>query len=450
MSRTASDFGIIGDKLVMFAIAAEAVLGISWGVPGHLSVDSLIQLYETRTWKFASGNPPGMAYLLGLFDFVVPGTALFVVFDQALLTASLLLAYVTHRNRGPILSLLSAVLVLNPVLIAYTGIVWKDVVFAHLLVFSFSLLIARGCGTLKSTNWLLLSLAAALLACTIRQQGIVVVVPLALAAAMQAVRGGVRRTAFVTLFLLAVVLCNVGLAAVSASVIQSRPKVAAPSMLPSLVTFDIAGIWAHVKADHPQSPIPDAVALAASRYSPYRVDTLGQLPSLGYLWSLRGGQLVAIWVSQIAHDPIEYIEHRLAHLGALFGFGDPAQCLPIFVGVSDFTWDGVDLPRFLHLQAGLDARSASLYGLLQPLFDGPLFRPIVYVCILIIAMLLIMRRRGPVEPLLMIASALIHAATFIVFSIACDFRYLYYTVVAATISVLYIPIRPAARALDAV
>src|ERR1700722_7637926 len=61
-------------------------LTLSW--PGQLSYDSVVQLHDGHTGHYNPWHPPVMAWMLGLFDAFVPGTGLFVIFDEILFFAS--------------------------------------------------------------------------------------------------------------------------------------------------------------------------------------------------------------------------------------------------------------------------------------------------------------------------------------------------------------------------
>ncbi len=54
--------------VVVVAIVLQAIAGLALGLPGHLSVDSVIQLYEGRTLDFISYHPPAMSLLLRMLD----------------------------------------------------------------------------------------------------------------------------------------------------------------------------------------------------------------------------------------------------------------------------------------------------------------------------------------------------------------------------------------------
>jgi hypothetical protein len=85
-------------RFLALVIVLRTVAGLVLGLPGHLSPASIIQLYEARTLQFISFNPPMMSLLLRGLERWVPGATLFVVVDQALLTASFALLLAERRS----------------------------------------------------------------------------------------------------------------------------------------------------------------------------------------------------------------------------------------------------------------------------------------------------------------------------------------------------------------
>ena len=61
--------------ILVFGLGAMLALN----APGHLSYDSLTQLADGRAGHYNSWHPPLMAFLLGVFDSLVPGTFLFLL-----------------------------------------------------------------------------------------------------------------------------------------------------------------------------------------------------------------------------------------------------------------------------------------------------------------------------------------------------------------------------------
>jgi 4-amino-4-deoxy-L-arabinose transferase-like glycosyltransferase len=159
------------------AILAAAILAIGFAamlalnLPGQLSYDSVSQLLDGRSASYNSWHPAVMAWLLGLFDAMMPGTALYLIFEAGLLGLALSLSLSRRANWGAPLVALG--LVLTPQFLLFQGTVWKDVLFTDAFVLAFAAL-ARGVSATKP-NWLLLALffACLSLAALARQNGIV-------------------------------------------------------------------------------------------------------------------------------------------------------------------------------------------------------------------------------------------------------------------------------------
>ena len=121
---------------------------LAMNAPGQLSYDSVTQLADGRSGSYNSWHPPLMAFLLGLFDRVVPGTGLFLLFQSGLLLAALL-ALVSHSSfedgpRGWLTPLIALAIVLTPQWLLYQGEIWKDVLFADAAIAGFVALAVAG------------------------------------------------------------------------------------------------------------------------------------------------------------------------------------------------------------------------------------------------------------------------------------------------------------------
>src|SRR4051812_42764736 len=86
----------ISDDTKMKHTAAVLIIGfwvvtLALNAPGHLTTDSLITLDEGRSLAFAGATPALMPLLMGIFDRIVPGTALYLAFTTSLFFGSVLL-----------------------------------------------------------------------------------------------------------------------------------------------------------------------------------------------------------------------------------------------------------------------------------------------------------------------------------------------------------------------
>src|SRR6185437_520803 len=170
---------------------AAAILVIGFGVmlalnaPGQLSYDSVTQLADGRSGHYNSWHPPLMAWLLGLFDSLVPGTFLFLLFQGLLLLAGLL-ALLALKPRGWLSMGVALLIVLTPQWLLYQGEIWKDMLFADAAIAGFAALAWYAQRPHPATA--ILTLASLLVAAAVRQNGIVLLPVAAVTLALTAPR----------------------------------------------------------------------------------------------------------------------------------------------------------------------------------------------------------------------------------------------------------------------
>src|SRR5579885_3626270 len=101
-----------GRIAAVILITGFAVM-LALNAPGQLSYDSVTQLAEGRAGHYNSWHPPLMAFLLGLFDRLVPGTLLFLLFQSLLLLGGLL-GLLALKPRGWLSAVVALLIVLSP------------------------------------------------------------------------------------------------------------------------------------------------------------------------------------------------------------------------------------------------------------------------------------------------------------------------------------------------
>src|SRR5471030_2264217 len=96
-------FPVYGTIITGVFIFGGFVLALAVNLPGHLSYDSIVQLMQGRTGIYNTWHPPVMAWMLGIADALIPGAALFVVFDATLCFGALLslLLFTTRKPYWP-------------------------------------------------------------------------------------------------------------------------------------------------------------------------------------------------------------------------------------------------------------------------------------------------------------------------------------------------------------
>ena len=419
-------------RLPITLAAAVFVFWSHW--PGHSSYDTLAQLRDGLSGSYVSNQPPAMSWLVATALQTPLGFGALLAINIGLwgwagwLIHRLLAA---HGVRWPGLALL--VWWLFPVSFLYTGILWKDVLAAHLATLAFLLVLPRpaqaaGPGALAASA---LAIAAAAL---VRQQ-MALMIPL-LAAAIWFARSDVTRVhrSGIAAIWVAGVLA-LGWAADSALARNARQVsgLATQGAVYQLTTFDLAGIRSH--GGQLRLAALDAAGVDRRRlfamfdlYGADRVDRLGVYPT-NPLMGLADPNppLLSDWRASIRANPIAYAAHRWEHFSWQAGLRDPLRCLPYHFGVEPQP-DG--FPALL-LPAPRPERDARLRTIAEALL--PLFRPALYAAVTALALVLLWWRRplGWTALATFQLAGLAYLGSYLLIGIACDFRYAYFLVPVA-------------------
>ena len=445
------------------SLASRALGAVLWAgllfmlganLPGHMSLDSVTQLHEGRAGVRETWAPATMSWLLGRFDDLVPGTGLYVTASALILTLSLLsLRTLRPRTSWPAVAL-GLGMVLTPALIIYQAIVWKDVLFTNLAIAGFVCL-AHAARSWADRRSRLLPVAGALLmfafGALIRQNGVLALGFAALALAWTARAGGWRASLgwFAGFLLAGLVLIQVIGAAVqppgSSSAEDTRRGVRV------LQHYDIVGALAHdpgLKLDIIQKAAPLAwrtIRLQGPRaYTPERVDTFGAVPALGQsLWPLPDAVVADQWRDIVLHHPGAYLAHRFDVFVWTFATPIIDRCLPIQVGVEG----SPEKLKDLNIPSGVEPQDQSMVNYATWFFDTPLYSHLTYAVIALLVAGFLLWRRDPADVLVagLQLSALAFTASFLLISVACDYRYLYFLDVAAMSGLLYVALDPTLR-----
>jgi hypothetical protein len=432
------------------ATLAGAAAMLALNAPGHLTVDSVAQLYEGRIGMRVTFNPPFMSWLLGAFDRISPGTGLYLAASAALAAASLATLAILRPRVTWLGAVLAAAVWLTPQLILYQGIVWKDVLFANLAVSGFVAL------ALAARNWRIpavraAALAAALLALSAaglaRQNGLLVQLLAAAALGAVGAEGRFRRgLVWGAGGLAALLLATAALNAVSQ--LPSARPVDDNRGLRLLLYYDLVGMVARdptLKLDRLEAAAPGADevihAHLAPLYSPQRIDTLNAERSLvRRLWRLPQPVAVAQWREAVTARPMDYLATRVNVFHWLVAPPDPGRCLPYHVGVEGQP----ERLAALGVAAGAGKRDLALAAYVRPLVGTPILSHLSYAALAILAAAAMLRRREPTDLVMaaLMGAALAFAASFFVISLACDYRYLYFLDIAALVGLLYLAVDP--------
>jgi len=431
-------------------ILGGLILMLAANLPGHLSFDSVIALAEGRSGVRQTWAPAIVSWLLGRFDDVLDGTGLYVTASAALIFITLASLPALRGRVTWLAPLVALAAIATPQLMVHQGIVWRDVLFANLVVTGFALLaqIAQRWEGRPPFAPALGAFGCFTLAVLVRENGIAVLAVAALALGWTARGRGLRASlawgagAFVLTLLLAF--------GVNQAV---QPPRSAPKLRPNaaaliLQHYDIVGAKAHDPAmalDMIARANPHAPAILAEgarhAYSPERIDGLDLDETVRKtLWRLPDQAVSDQWRDVIVHHTGAYLGHRADVFRQVFLTPRIERCLPVHVGVEGPT----KLLAQLGLQSGAESKDRALADYARRFYGTPVFSHLTFAVIGLAVAGALLLRRDPADWAIigMQVAALGFSATFFLLAVACDYRYLYLVDLAAIAGALYVAIDP--------
>ncbi len=387
---------------------------------------------------------------VGVFDAILPGTALFVICDVALLFGSLGALYGLRGNSTRAGLVVPALCLLTPQFLLYQGIVWKDVLFANLAIAGFvSLAVAGEYWGSTRLRWALLALAFVLLsvATLVRQNG-GVVLPAAVAcvawlAWMRSPANRIRNGA--TWGFAALTASCILVAGMHAALALRIPGNPSPAVAFRLLEFyDLIGA---IKAD-PKVSLPflddddtDLEALmrtgGVALYTPQRNDTLAQSAKLQRAYFASPDETIPEeWRNLVLKRPGLYLRVRSAVFGWVFLTPDLVACRPIFTGIGG----PAEQMTKLRIKKRFDSRDAALGYYAQAFIGTPVLSHPFFALLALAETIILFLRRRPADIAIgfLLLSTFAFTASFFIISIACDYRYLYFLDLSGLVTAFYI------------
>jgi hypothetical protein len=208
-------------------------------------------------------------------------------------------------------------------------------------------------------------------------------------------------------------------------------------------------------AEDPARPLPVLAAEAPDRvavmrreaprvYSPQRIDFLDRSHALGpALWRYTPDKIYAQWENTLVSDPAGYARRRLEVFRWVFMTPDLIACVPLHLGVSGLP----NIQKELGLVDGHWVQDGRLWDYSRRWFATPVYSHLSYALLAAAVAVLLLIRRSPPDIAMagLMVGVLGFAGTFLVVSIACDYRYLYALDLAAITGALYLAVDPSLR-----
>jgi hypothetical protein len=432
-------------------LAAGFLLMLGANLPGHLSYDSVAQLYEGHFHVRETWGPPIYAWLLGVFDAVVPGTALYVTASGLLFFASLAGLAAVRRRVSWVSVAFAGLMALTPQVLIYQGIVWKDVAFANTAVggcVCLAIAFVRWDARRLRWAWLVAAMLLLAVAALVRQNGVIVPIVAALGLGWVGARGSWRRgAAWAGGGLLAVLVAMkiLGVVAVPQwdapeTGVKTGVRIVQNYDLIGAVTLDPSYRLADIEASNPAEAA--IIRARGSRsWSPDRIDWLDRDAVLGEaLYAVPDEVAMRQWLDLILHRPELYLRIRWQDFQWVFLTPEPGRCLP--------SYTGVDAPAAKLRPLGIPHRYSGADEQLHNYdtwFTGtPAQEHWAYAIAALLVAGLLLLRRDPADIAMaaLMLGALAVTASFFVISIACDYRYLYALDLAALVGLFYVALEP--------
>ena len=302
--------------LIISLIGVVAILH----APGSLTVDSGFQVLEAIKGQSLSWSPPFTSALIKWFGGRETGTTVLLLLNAVMTYGSFGLVFTVFYCRKPLVTIpkwhlaILLILVLNPILLIYLGIIWKDVVISSFLSVILALtLISSEVGQRWEKILLILALILCALPPFIRQQGLLISPFIATFICYRLCKNisiASQKKYFFVLFFAFYIACS--LLTYWAVSITIKPDNFRDyrTGFSEVFKYDLAGIWYFEGRSIPGINVLDFPGESIQKsYTGERIDILNLDPkALNYF--ARNPPSASQWLNAVLLHPIAYLKHR--------------------------------------------------------------------------------------------------------------------------------------------
>ncbi|HET9906868.1 MAG TPA: hypothetical protein VFQ23_09510 [Anaerolineales bacterium] len=416
--------------------------------PGYMSNDSVDQLTQGRSNNYTDWHPPLMSWVWGRFDQVLPGPAGMLLFHNLLFWGGLglFMQSVAPKWPGWLKSILILLVGFFPPILMLLGVIWKDVGMAAAFLFGTALLVQAQ--ERKSAFFLSAGLVSIWYGFSIRLNGIIAAVPLIFFAAAIFYDLGYfakwkHANKTLQIFLSGVVLLGVMLFATKAveKVLVKNP----PSYpIQQIFIHDLVGISVRLSEvllpDYLLLPVPPTQMELRRIYTPGTINHLffgddGRIRLKLTNDPVLISNLRSTWAKVVLDHPKAYLIHRSRIFYRQYWLEGRRVCFP---------YQEVTTPNALGVKSPQSPLTASLFAWAEPVTTTFLYRGWIYLLITFLLVLynflyaLFNRMKLPLPAVILAlsTSGLLFGAAYFFISPACDFRFHYWVVISAILSMI--------------
>jgi hypothetical protein len=421
--------------------AAGFLLCVVAFYPGYMSPDSTGQLAQARAWDFTDWHPPLMAAVWSVVDRVAAGPAgMLLLHNAAYWGAGALFWRATYR-RSVWLGLGLVAFGFMPQVLSHLSAVWKDTGLGVSLLLATALLYRAR--QVNSRAALVAALPLLFYGCGVRLNAAPAVLPLALWAGIIACRVfpvlRSRAERLPRLLPAAIgVACFFLLAGAVTITTEALIKGKHSYTGQTVLLHDLAAIsLGRGEALFPDYIVRDehfSLEKVAQQYVPSVATPVVGIETSGLKISGDARDMDALrakWLEVVPRNAGAYLRHRWAAFEWVTGLGQPDVCLPYLIASTN--------------PPGYKTNDLAVHRMLRAYFwatrNTVFFRGFFWllVCAALCYFSLRGRLTGDLELVFVLAtSGLLYGAAYFFIAPSCDFRFFWWTMLAASVALLFL------------
>jgi len=433
-------------------IAANAIIALAglsmelyafW--PGLMSSDSIVQYTQALLRHYNDQHPPVMAWLWSWTERVISGPGGMLTVHLCLLWTGLWMIAEGARRRGLPYTWLVPLAGLLPTIANIAGVIWKDVGMAYALLCAGALLYVSSYCTRK------VGIAAVVSALVLI--GYATMIRANAAAATFGIAcywiATVLPRARTSRTLVGGALAVVLLLSVQ-QIIERKALDASPRHLSQLVMlFDLAAIaCGGADVDIPEdfrAPGFDRGTLCRA-YDPDQVDKLVFVPGSPLVLSYDETPYVTLrktWLATVRAHPALYVRHHAVAFAGLLGLRDVSKNDRYLrqEAMHDNPWGITFTPNRL---------SRTFDAIVDALADVGVFNGALWLGVAAVLLAVIARTRAPLAfEFALLASAVMYLLPYFFLSLAPNYRFIYWSVLATSVAAVLMALRAAGSSREA-
>jgi hypothetical protein len=423
-NRQAAHWGI--SFLIIALLAAGFALSIAAFYPGYMSVDAQ-WVYKTTFGNLGDWQSPVMSVLWHAIDPIAPGSMSMLLLMLLLYWGGFGLFAITVAGTNPSFGIAAVLLAFTPPAFFFTGLIWRDILFADAWLFAAALTFATTARPV-AVRWPAQTVAMMLVAFgVLLRPNAIIAAPFLAAYVLWPAAFRWQRVAVI---LIPGILAGYALIHAVYYVALDAKRL---YPLHSVFVFDLGGItYFSGQNQFPVTFTPEQTAMlfTSKCYNPDRWDYYWHIAPCDFVMRRLESKddlifgtprLVDAWRDALMSNPVAYLKHR-ANFMATF-LGRDVLLIP--------TLDLDDPSRRVHAQNPLFMAMISIQNMLQPL--GLLSLGFWLAMAIVVCVFAWPLRATPAGAFAFgtAGSAIVYVLSFFPFGVAADFRYGYWCVLAS-------------------